>query len=848
MSYYNPFFQPPNSGGEATDGQTAEDVAELIGTVNVSGNVYSVSSGLELARSAGQIFDYQSNVGTDPEDPNIVQISAESPVTATYRYRDGSGGWTSVASETEIDPTLYDDGDGGLATVSATDFTIHRIYLTLAGEDYIYYGQETFSSLADAIDGLNNDVVEDDTIGTAILRCQVIVRGNATDLSDAAQAEFRSVADGIGSGGGSGGSGGSGPADTDALAEGATNLYHTEARVNAASDVVANTTHRGRTDNPHGVTAAQVGADIAGSASGAILIHEATHPHSNIPSNDQRASLNNSPNAMTGGNPVATQADLVAGSIGFTADGDIAATDVQAAIEEVRDDTDTKLASKSDTSHTHSDATPSVSGFMSAADKTKLDDIDAGAEINPADTDALAEGSSNLYYTETRVSNNSAVVANTAKVSASGSVTDHSDVSSAGSGSIITADERSDIGVAIKTDEAGEIAGLTLKVTPVSGDILLIEDSADSNNKKRITVGSLSTGGGVTDHGALTGLGDDDHTQYHTDGRALTWLGTRSTSDLPEGSNEYYTDAKVAAAPAVAANTAKVSADGLVTTHSDVSSAGSGAIITAAERADIGVAIKTDEAGELAALTAKATPVSGDILLIEDSADSNNKKRITIGDLPTSGGASAIDDLSDVDTSTSAPTTGQVLEWNGTLWVPATPSGGGGTVTHRATWQGAFTLSASQAWTTFNTLYGQGFYQFNLNPGVNPPADSVNHMGFFVPGGASLTRVVLIGRSNNSDVADVDIYLRARDNDLTVATALNTTTLIGSRVILDTVGFSIAGTSTHHREAIIDIPSNVSTSGDEDISNDCWVVPYLRASTSIGAARSFYGELILEWT
>ena len=27
------------------------------------------------------------------------------------------------------------------------------------------------------------------------------------------------------------------------------------------------------------------------------------------------------------------------------------------------------------------------------------------------------------------------------------------------------------------------------------------------------------SGGGVTDHGALTGLGDDDHPQYHTDAR-----------------------------------------------------------------------------------------------------------------------------------------------------------------------------------------------------------------------------------------------------------------------------------------------------------------------------------------
>lgn len=48
----------------------------------------------------------------------------------------------------------------------------------------------------------------------------------------------------------------------------------------------------------------------------------------------------------------------------------------------------------------------------------------------------------------------------------------------------------------------------------------------------------------VVDHGALTGLSDDDHTQYHTDARALTWLGTRSTSDLAEGTNLYYTAAR----------------------------------------------------------------------------------------------------------------------------------------------------------------------------------------------------------------------------------------------------------------------------------------------------------------
>lgn len=43
--------------------------------------------------------------------------------------------------------------------------------------------------------------------------------------------------------------------------------------------------------------------------------------------------------------------------------------------------------------------------------------------------------------------------------------------------------------------------------------------------------GELS-GIGVTDHGLLTGLSDDDHTQYHTDARALTWLQAQNVSEL----------------------------------------------------------------------------------------------------------------------------------------------------------------------------------------------------------------------------------------------------------------------------------------------------------------------------
>ena len=93
-------------------------------------------------------------------------------------------------------------------------------------------------------------------------------------------------------------------------------------------------------------------------------------------------------------------------------------------------------------------------------------------------------------------------------------------------------------------------------------------------------LGLLGGGGGVTDHGALTGLGDDDHTQYHTDARALVWLGTRSTTDLAEGTNLYWTSGRFDAA--FAANS--------VTALLDVTSAGSGQIITATERTNLGTA------------------------------------------------------------------------------------------------------------------------------------------------------------------------------------------------------------------------------------------------------------------
>ena len=49
---------------------------------------------------------------------------------------------------------------------------------------------------------------------------------------------------------------------------------------------------------------------------------------------------------------------------------------------------------------------------------------------------------------------------------------------------------------AIHDNIASEISAITEKVSPASTDLIIIEDSADSNSKKKIQIGNLPTGGG----------------------------------------------------------------------------------------------------------------------------------------------------------------------------------------------------------------------------------------------------------------------------------------------------------------------------------------------------------------
>ena len=99
----------------------------------VSGGILSETGTRNIAVTAGDWWEGLTNFTTTAIDTSVTG-------SFTYYYSDGAGGFTTVATQTQIDNTQYDDGSGTLATLSNAKYGTHWVYLGADNNYYVLYG------------------------------------------------------------------------------------------------------------------------------------------------------------------------------------------------------------------------------------------------------------------------------------------------------------------------------------------------------------------------------------------------------------------------------------------------------------------------------------------------------------------------------------------------------------------------------------------------------------------------------------------------------------------------------------------------------------------------------------
>lgn len=150
--------------------------------------------------------------------------------------------------------------------------------------------------------------------------------------------------------------------------------------------------------------------------------------------------------------------------------------------------------------------------------------------------------------------------------------------------------------------------------------------------------------------------------------------------------------------------------------------------------------------------------------IILDAASGSGEVQIT-GDLSVSGSLSgvSIDDLTDVDTTSSPPSSGQVLKWDGSKWAPAADITSGGAGLDADTldgFDGTYYLNFNNLSNTPTTLSGYGI------------TDGIALTDISVGAAASASGSGGIAYNNTTGVftftpPDLSSYITAETNDLT---------------------------------------------------------------------------------
>lgn len=169
------------------------DFFDAFGPFNIDGNAIS-SNGANLLvdRSSGLMWMTGANYVNSKKRPSIVSLPLASAASIQYGYRDGSGDWTwPFPPASAVDPGHWDNDSGILQVVPADKWTLqYQFIYPTSGTLIFLYGQSIYDSKEDATAAVRNGFVMSPTLSQTIFRGWLAVKGDATDLSDSAQASF----------------------------------------------------------------------------------------------------------------------------------------------------------------------------------------------------------------------------------------------------------------------------------------------------------------------------------------------------------------------------------------------------------------------------------------------------------------------------------------------------------------------------------------------------------------------------------------------------------------------------------------------------------------------------------
>jgi hypothetical protein len=171
-------------------GDQTNDFIDAFGPLKINGyGLTPIGATLGLSVGSGTSFIHGGFYKEDPNLPSIFDSTAATTASIVRCYTSGS---TTVFDTnggnfyTTIDPTQWDDS-GTLDGVGASNWSIQRVYsYPQTNTLYVYYGQETYGTFLNALQGLATDSFTEgkETLLFTTFIGYLVVKGNTTNLSD----------------------------------------------------------------------------------------------------------------------------------------------------------------------------------------------------------------------------------------------------------------------------------------------------------------------------------------------------------------------------------------------------------------------------------------------------------------------------------------------------------------------------------------------------------------------------------------------------------------------------------------------------------------------------------------